>query len=78
MSDNGPGIPQAIASKIFDPFFSTKSVGEGTGLGLSISQGIITEHGGTIWFEQGEGGGSVFTFELPKGNVVPVEQTSDR
>jgi nitrogen-specific signal transduction histidine kinase/CheY-like chemotaxis protein len=78
VSDNGPGIPQTIASKIFDPFFSTKSVGEGTGLGLSISHGIITEHGGTIWFEQGEGGGSVFTFELPTGNVMLEGQANGR
>ncbi len=73
VSDNGPGIPPMIASKIFDPFFSTKSVGEGTGLGLSISHGIIAEHGGTIWFEEGENGGSVFTFELPTGKVIFTE-----
>lgn len=73
VNDNGPGISQTIASKIFDPFFSTKSVGEGTGLGLSISHGIITEHGGTIWFEPGDGGGSEFTFTLPRGNVMLAE-----
>jgi signal transduction histidine kinase len=70
VSDNGPGIPQQIAAKIFDPFYSTKPVGEGTGLGLSISHGIITEHGGTIWFENNEGGGSAFWFELPTGTGV--------
>jgi PAS domain S-box-containing protein len=71
VSDNGPGIPQNIARKIFDPFFSTKPVGKGTGLGLSISHGIITEHGGTILFENNEGGGSAFTFELPAGADIP-------
>jgi PAS domain S-box-containing protein len=70
VSDNGSGISQQIASKIFDPFYSTKPVGEGTGLGLSIAHGIITEHGGTIWFENNEGGGSAFTFELPTGTGV--------
>jgi len=65
--DNGPGIPRKIASKIFDPFFTTKPVGVGTGLGLSISHGIITEHGGTIRLETSEGGGAVFTIELPTG-----------
>ncbi len=65
--DNGPGIPQKVASKVFDPFFTTKPVGIGTGLGLSISHGIITEHGGTIWFENVEGGGAAFTIELPTG-----------
>jgi signal transduction histidine kinase len=66
-SDNGPGIPQKIASRIFDPFYTTKPAGAGTGLGLSISHGIITEHGGTIRFEHGEGGGAAFTIELPTG-----------
>jgi signal transduction histidine kinase len=64
--DNGPGIPQKISAKIFDPFFTTKPVGIGTGLGLSIAHGIITEHGGTIRLEPGEGGGA-FTIELPIG-----------
>jgi PAS domain S-box-containing protein len=65
--DNGPGIPQKIAAKIFDPFFTTKPVGIGTGLGLSIAHGIITEHGGTIRLETGEGG-AAFTIELPTGS----------
>jgi signal transduction histidine kinase len=63
--DNGPGIPSSVASKIFDPFYTTKSVGIGTGLGLSISHGIIAEHGGTIRFENAEGGGAAFIIELP-------------
>jgi PAS domain S-box-containing protein len=66
--DNGPGIPQQIAGKVFDPFFTTKPVGIGTGLGLSIAHGIITEHGGTIRFENAEGGGAAFTIELPTGS----------
>jgi len=76
--DNGPGIPEKIAAKIFDPFFSTKAVGEGTGLGLSISHGIVTEHGGTIWFENGMNGGSVFTFELPTGAETSAAQSKDK
>ena len=65
--DNGPGVPQKVAAKIFDPFFTTKPVGIGTGLGLSISHGIVSEHGGTIRFENAVGGGAVFTIELPTG-----------
>jgi PAS domain S-box-containing protein len=65
--DSGPGVPPKVASKIFDPFFTTKPVGVGTGLGLSISHGIVTEHGGTISFHNAEGGGAVFTIELPTG-----------
>jgi PAS domain S-box-containing protein len=78
ISDNGTGIPQQVASKIFDPFYSTKPVGEGTGLGLSISHGIITEHGGTIGFENNEEGGCSFTFELPTGADLPAEQSTDQ
>jgi PAS domain S-box-containing protein len=78
ISDNGTGIPQQIASKIFDPFYSSKPVGVGTGLGLSISHGIITEHGGTIGFENNEGGGCSFTFELPTGAGLPAEQAKDQ
>lgn len=48
IEDNGPGIPEDIQSKIFSPFFTTKSVGKGTGLGLSISYNIIQKHGGEI------------------------------
>ncbi len=65
ISDNGPGIPRDILSKIFDPFFSTKPVGTGTGLGLSISHGIIAGHGGAIRAESPEGKGATFIIEIP-------------
>jgi PAS domain S-box-containing protein len=48
VSDDGPGIPGVLAGKIFEPFFSTKGVGEGTGLGLSIALGIASAHGGSL------------------------------
>jgi signal transduction histidine kinase len=49
ISDNGPGIPRDVQSKVFDPFFTTKPPGEGTGLGLNISHNIIVEkHHGEI------------------------------
>lgn len=51
VSDNGPGIPDDVLPKIFDPFFSTKKVGEGTGLGLSIVYGIVEKHRGRIRVE---------------------------
>src|SRR5690606_17895953 len=44
--DSGPGVPLNLEMKIFQPFFTTKLIGEGTGLGLSISKGIVEEHGG--------------------------------
>jgi signal transduction histidine kinase len=48
IQDNGPGIPAEIQNNIFNPFFTTKSVGQGTGLGLSISYNIVQKHGGEI------------------------------
>jgi two-component system NtrC family sensor kinase len=70
ISDNGPGIPEDVAQRVFEPFFSTKSEGEGTGLGLSICLGIVKEHGGSMRVEPGGAGsgrGATFTVELPTG-----------
>lgn len=63
--DSGPGIPQEIIPRIFDPFFSTKPSGAGTGLGLSITCGIVKEHGGDISVQSQLGHGAKFTVELP-------------
>ncbi|MGI4832222.1 MAG: sensor histidine kinase [Janthinobacterium lividum] len=64
--DNGTGIPAAVQARIFQPFFTTKPVGEGTGLGLSLSHDIITQgHGGTLTVESQPGVGTVFTITLP-------------
>ena len=65
VTDTGPGISPEHLPRIFNPFFTTKPVGEGTGLGLSISDGIVREHGGRIQAESTPGGGTVFTVELP-------------
>jgi signal transduction histidine kinase/ActR/RegA family two-component response regulator len=65
ISDDGPGIPKKDLLRVFDPFYTTKEVGEGTGLGLSICYGIIEEHGGRIWAESPSGSGATFIFELP-------------
>jgi PAS domain S-box-containing protein len=64
VADDGPGIPQAIAGKIFEPFFSTKDVGEGTGLGLSIALGIAETHGGSLNLLPTERG-ACFRLRLP-------------
>ena len=63
ISDNGPGIPGAIQSKIMEPFFTTKE--EGTGLGLSIAARIVQEHGGRLDIRSKEGHGSTFIITLP-------------
>lgn len=65
ISDTGEGIPPDIIDKIFDPFFSTKPVGEGTGLGLSICHKIAREHGGLIDVKSTPGEGSTFIVKLP-------------
>jgi len=65
VSDNGPGIPQTIVDKIFQPFFTTKPTGQGTGLGLSLSYDIIKAHGGEIKVETKEGEGAEFILQLP-------------
>jgi len=63
--DNGPGIPQKLLDKIFQPFFTTKPTGQGTGLGLSLSYDIVKAHGGELKVETKENEGSVFTIQLP-------------
>jgi signal transduction histidine kinase len=65
IEDNGPGIPDAIKDKIFQPFFTTKSPGQGTGLGLSLSYDIVKGHGGKINMDTRKGEGTTFTIELP-------------
>jgi PAS domain S-box-containing protein len=64
-TDSGPGVQEA--SRVFDPFYTTKPVGKGTGLGLSICYGIVTEHGGTIRVRNLPHRGASFTIELPLG-----------
>ena len=67
--DTGTGIPEATLSHIFEPFYTTKEVGQGTGLGLAIAYGIVQDHGGQIIAANHPDGGAVFTVELP--NVPP-------
>ncbi len=63
--DNGPGIPQKILDKIFQPFFTTKPTGQGTGLGLSLSYDIVKAHSGELKVETKEGEGTEFIIKLP-------------
>lgn len=67
IADTGKGMTEEVRSKIFQPFFTTKAVGEGTGLGLSISYGIIKKHDGQIDVESIVGKGTIFTITLPIG-----------
>jgi signal transduction histidine kinase len=63
--DNGTGIDPAIQNQIFDPFFSTKEVGEGMGLGLAVSHRIIENHGGSLSVKSSLGEWTEFRFNLP-------------
>lgn len=66
ISDTGSGIPKKIQDQIFNPFFTTKPIGQGTGQGLSMAYSVIVEkHGGTISFDTKEGQGSTFFLSLP-------------
>ncbi len=66
VADNGEGIPEDRLSKIFTPFYTTKSPGSGTGLGLSICHRIVTNHGGEMRVESRLGHGSRFIVILPE------------
>jgi two-component system NtrC family sensor kinase len=63
--DTGPGILLDNLQKVFDPFYTTKSMGEGTGLGLYVSYGIVRDHGGDIEVESIPGAGALFRVMLP-------------
>lgn len=65
VSDNGSGIPEAVRSRIFESFFTTKEMGEGMGLGLSISYGIVEDYGGQIRVDSTEGKGTTFVLSFP-------------
>lgn len=67
--DRGPGVPAAIADRIFDPFFSTKTVGSGLGLGLSISYNIMKDFGGDLRVANHPGGGAVFEIVLQAADL---------
>ena len=70
INDTGTGIPKAILDRIYEPFFTTKKVGQGTGLGLSISYGIIQECKGSIKVvsNNDEGAGFILTFPIADEN----------
>ncbi|MFC5511774.1 sensor histidine kinase [Massilia jejuensis] len=70
--DNGHGIPPEVAERLFSPFFSTKA--EGMGMGLSICRTAIEFHGGTLNHAPNPGGGTVFTFSLPRPATPAVAE----
>jgi len=69
VADDGPGVPPEIASRVFDPFFTTRPPGQGSGLGLYLSKQIVEQNGGTLTLTARDGGGAAFVVDLPA--IVP-------
>ena len=80
VADRGPGIPQADKERVFDKFYrvlgsqSNATRITGSGLGLAVSKGLVEAHGGHIWVEDREGGGSIFRFTLPVGKTEDIDR----
>jgi two-component system, NtrC family, sensor kinase len=72
ITDTGPGIPEDVKSRIFEPFFSTKHAGSGTGLGLAVVYGIAERHGGRVTVESPPGRGASFRLCLPLSAPAPT------
>jgi PAS domain S-box-containing protein len=72
VADDGRGIPEADAPRIFEPFFTSRREEGGTGLGLSVVHGIVAAHGGTVGVESRPGEGTVVSVELPVRGAPPA------
>jgi signal transduction histidine kinase len=67
IEDTGPGVNESIRGRIFEPFVTSKDVGEGTGLGLAVCRGVVEAAGGTIMLDEDYQGGARIVVELPTG-----------
>jgi len=71
VADAGPGVPEGHEHAIFEKFHRVSNTSVGMGIGLTICRGIVTAHGGRIWYEHGKKGGSSFRFVLPREGEAP-------
>lgn len=74
VQDNGPGMDEEALSRVFNPFYSTRQVGEGSGLGLSVSYGLIRRYGGNITLASSPGAGACFTVWLLSEPVMASDE----
>jgi PAS domain S-box-containing protein len=72
ISDNGPGMEEAVRARIFEPFFTTKDIGRGSGLGLATAYAIVADHGGRLLCESQSGVGTTFTLLLPAAERTTI------
>ncbi len=79
VSDTGPGIDSGFIDRIFDPYFTTKGLGEGTGMGLAVVQGIVKNHDGAVMVKSEPGKGAVFEvfFPLTEAEAEPEDKEAD-
>ncbi len=78
VTDNGPGIPEPLRARVFEPYFTTKPTGFGTGVGLAVSLGIVEAHGGTLAVDCPASGGAVFTITLPVVSASAAGATAEQ
>jgi len=80
VEDDGHGVPKALMTRIFSPFFSTKDPGKGMGIGLSITRQIVAQHGGTakIWNREKDGNpvGATFEISIPAADQIRISSPS--
>ena len=78
VADSGPGINPQVQERLFEPFFTTRPVGEGTGLGLAICKGIVEAHGGSLAVVSAPGQGATFRVELPVESAAAETAASEQ
>ena len=77
VADTGPGIPEVMRSRVFEPFVTSKGSNEGTGLGLSVAHGIMARHGGSLAILETSPQGTTFRVSLPRTDTIVERPSSD-